>query len=157
VLLQSIPMEDRSPTGARHNKPVGGFGCEKSLNHPVTRTSPVSGETSEKGRRRSERIPASGPAAISHEGGSLAATLRDVSIGGLFLFTDAPFRAGAEIQVVLMLPPKFGLESSQTVCCHGKIVRVEEHAGQYGIAAQIERIEGLPQGWGCIPVIPSNG
>jgi hypothetical protein len=96
-------------------------------------------------RRRMERIPASGPATISHEGGSLAATLRDVSIGGVFLFTDVPFRAGAEIQVVLMLPRELGLESSQMVCCHGKIIRVEEHAGQYGIAAQIERIEGLPQ------------
>jgi hypothetical protein len=44
-----------------------------------------------------------------------------------------------------MLPRELGLEFSQMVCCHGKIVRVEEHDGQYGIAAQIEKIEGMPQ------------
>src|SRR5512146_3143986 len=96
-------------------------------------------------RRRSERIRVSGPAKISHEGGSRAATLRDVSVGGLFLFTDVPFQAGAEIQVALMLPRELGLESSRMVCCHAKIVRVEKHPGQYGIAAEIERIEGLPE------------
>ena len=96
-------------------------------------------------RRRNPRIKASGPATISHEGRTIAATINDVSVGGVFLFTDARFRAGSDIEVVLMLPRELGLEFSQMVCCHGKIVRVEEHDGQYGIAAQIEKIEGMPQ------------
>ncbi|HEU5451673.1 MAG TPA: PilZ domain-containing protein [Terriglobales bacterium] len=96
-------------------------------------------------RRRAERIPASGPATIRCQGNSLDATVRDVSLGGVFLFTDANFHAGAEIQVVLMLPRELGLDATQMICCHGKIVRVEKHEGRYGVAAQIEKMEGLPQ------------
>jgi hypothetical protein len=96
-------------------------------------------------RRRSDRIPARGPATIKQGNQTLAATLRDVSVGGVFLFTDASFRPGTDIQVVLMLPQELGLASSRMVCAHGKIVRVEDHAGTYGIAAQIEKIEGFAQ------------
>lgn len=96
-------------------------------------------------RRRAERIPASGPATIRYQGDAREATVRDVSVGGVFLFTDATFQAGAEIQVVLMLPRELGLDQTQMICCHGTIVRVEQHDGRYGVAAQIEKMEGLPQ------------
>lgn len=95
-------------------------------------------------RRRSARVQASAPAMIRHASGSLAATLRDVSLGGVFLFTDVPFREGSEIQVVLALPRELGLAASEMVCCAGKIVRVERHGTQFGIAAEIAHIEGLP-------------
>lgn len=95
-------------------------------------------------RRRSQRVPASGPAMIRHASGSLAATLRDVSLGGVFLFTDLPFREGSEIQVVLALPRELGLAASKMVSCAGKVVRVERHGTQYGIAAEIAHIEGIP-------------
>ncbi len=94
---------------------------------------------------RRYRVPASGPVTISHEGQFVPATLKDVSLGGAFFFTDAPFRAGAEIQVVLMLPREVGLQNDHMVCCQGKIVRVEEHADRFGIAAEFECVEAVPQ------------
>ena len=96
-------------------------------------------------RRRSDRVPAPGPATIRYQGDARDATVRDVSVGGVFLFTDAQFHAGAEIQVVLMLPQELGLDATRMICCHGKIVRVEQHGSRYGVAAQIEKMEGLPQ------------
>lgn len=95
--------------------------------------------------RRNRRVRASGPATIKHKELTLAATVRDVSLGGVFLFTDARFQPGADIDIVLMLPQEIGLPSSQMVCAHGKIVRVEDRNGEYGLAAEIERIQGMPQ------------
>ncbi len=94
---------------------------------------------------RRYRVPASGPVTVSHDGQYVPATLRDVSLGGVFFFTDAPIRAGAEIRMVLMLPREVGLRDDKMVCCEGKIVRVEEHPGKFGIAAEFERMEGVPQ------------
>ncbi|MBZ5567027.1 MAG: PilZ domain-containing protein [Acidobacteriia bacterium] len=96
-------------------------------------------------RRRHERINVTLPATVSAEGHTLAATTKDVSIGGLFLFTDTPFQAGKDIEIVLMLPKELGLPTSEMVCCHGKVVRVEMSGGRCGIAATIERIADLPQ------------
>lgn len=96
-------------------------------------------------RRRHERIPIAVPATVRAQGHTLAASTRDISIGGLFLFTDAPFQPGAEIEIVLMLPRELGLPSSEMVCCHGTVVRVEVEAGRCGVAATIDRIADLPQ------------
>jgi hypothetical protein len=96
-------------------------------------------------RRRHERIKVTVPATVTVAGQSLAASTKDISIGGLFLFTDAPFEAGKDIEIVLMLPRELGLPASEMVCCHGTVVRVETGAGRCGIAATINRIAGLPQ------------
>ncbi len=96
-------------------------------------------------RRQHPRTPFSVPATIRVEGHTLAASTRDVSLGGLFLFTDAPFKAGSDIEIVLMLPKELGLPSSEMVCCHGTVVRVEIAAGRCGIAARIERFADVPQ------------
>ncbi|MGI9103850.1 MAG: PilZ domain-containing protein [Terriglobales bacterium] len=98
-----------------------------------------------KAQRRHERISHTVPATVKVGEHTLAGTTKDISVGGLFLFTDVPFRAGSDIEVVLMLPKELGLEKSQMVCCHGRIVRVETSAGQCGIAAEIERIANMPQ------------
>ncbi len=102
-------------------------------------------EAKEDSRRRHQRISHTVPATVKVGDHTLAGTTKDISVGGLFLFTDVPFRAGSEIEVVMMLPKELGLEQSQMVCCHGRIVRVETSAGQCGIAAQIEKIANLPQ------------
>jgi len=85
------------------------------------------------------------PATIRTGGHTLAATTRDVSLGGVFIFTDAKLREGADIEVVFMLPKELGLPVSEMVCCHGKIVRSETIEGQHGIAATIERFQAVPQ------------
>ena len=52
---------------------------------------------------------------------------------------------GSEIGIIITLPEEVGLPLSGIVCCHGRVVRSESGNGQYGIAAKIERIEGVPQ------------
>jgi hypothetical protein len=96
-------------------------------------------------KRKYKRHKTTTPATVRAEGHTLAATTRDVSLGGLFIFTDAALREGSEIEVVLMLPKELGLPDSQMVCCHGKIVRSEMVDGQHGVAATIERFQSLPQ------------
>jgi hypothetical protein len=95
--------------------------------------------------RRHKRHEMAAPATIRAGGHTLAATTKDISLGGLFMFTDAALRDGTDIEVVLMLPKELGLSASEMVCCHGKIVRTEIMGGQYGIAATIERFQAVPQ------------
>jgi Tfp pilus assembly protein PilZ len=103
------------------------------------------GETKSGTRRRHERLQVSLPATIKVGNHAVAASTKDISVGGLFVFTDTPFRQGSEIEIVLMLPKELGLPASEMVCCHGKIVRAELSAGRCGIAAEIERFQAFQQ------------
>jgi Tfp pilus assembly protein PilZ len=96
-------------------------------------------------QRRHQRLQVALPATLKVGNHSVAASIRDISVGGLFVFTDTPFREGSEIEIVLMLPKELGLPASEMVCCHGKIVRAELSAGHCGIAAEIERYQAFPQ------------
>jgi hypothetical protein len=96
-------------------------------------------------RRRHQRLSVSLPATIKVDGHTVAASTTNVSAGGLFVYTDTPFREGSDIEIVLVLPAELGLPSSQMVCCHGKIVRSEISAGRCGLAASIERFQPFPQ------------
>ena len=88
--------------------------------------------------RRHERVRTVAPATIRANGHTLAATTRNVSLGGLFIVTDAALREGTDIEVFLMLPKNLGLPASGMLRCHGEIVRIEAIEGQFGIAAKIE-------------------
>jgi hypothetical protein len=95
--------------------------------------------------RRYERHEMAAPATIRAGGHTLAATTKDISLGGVFIVTDAALREGTDIEVVLMLPKELGLSAREMVCCHGKIVRSKIKDGQHGIAAKIERFQAVPQ------------
>jgi len=105
----------------------------------------VEGERMTTTKRQYKRHKTSVPATIRMGQQTLVAITKDVSLGGLFIFTDAKLHEGADIQVVLMLPKELGLPASEMVCCHGKIVRSETIDGQHGIAAAIERFQAVPQ------------
>ncbi|MBZ5628529.1 MAG: PilZ domain-containing protein [Acidobacteriia bacterium] len=90
--------------------------------------------------RRHRRTNMTRPATVSRAGHTLAATLKNVSIGGVLLLTDVPFSTGSELEVVLMLPEELGQQSSESACYHGRVVRVGERSGQFAIAAQIQEI-----------------
>lgn len=96
--------------------------------------------------RRHERIHATSPATVYVGRRGIAATVKNISIGGVFLSTDAPFNVGSQIDIVLMPPKELGLPFGRLVCCHGNIVRVEQSSGEFGIAAQVESIADLPLG-----------
>jgi Tfp pilus assembly protein PilZ len=93
-----------------------------------------------KERRRQPRIRFEAPATVSAGQHSIAASTKDISDHGLFFFTDARFELGSEIDMVVMLPEEVGMPVSGMVCCHGRVVRSDSAAGQYGIAVEIDRV-----------------
>ncbi len=108
--------------------------CNESSNTTV-------GESKCTERRSKERIRFNAPAMVA--AGSIAASTKDITEGGVFFFTDAWFEYGSETDVVLMLPDEVGLPVSGMVCCHGRVVRSDAGGGQYGIAVEIDRLSQL--------------
>jgi hypothetical protein len=99
-------------------------------------------------RRSQNRIPLRLPVAIrSPQSESVNGYTRDLSMSGIFLYTDAQILEGSELEMVLMLPPQFTNGQKQWVCCHASVVRVEngQDDRQIGVAANIHNIATLPE------------
>jgi len=101
-------------------------------------------------KRQARRYPMQMPVTVQVKNGSVheaACQTRDVSESGMFLYTDSDLHEGSEIEIVAMLPPEITQSESAWVCCHARVVRVEQPdgEGQQGIAAVIERYAVLPQ------------
>jgi hypothetical protein len=79
-------------------------------------------------RRRAERFDIG--LRIEFDSGS--GLTRDVSGLGVFFRTDVAFSAGDEISFVMVVP------DAVNVKCRGKIVRVDQKDGMYGVAATID-------------------
>lgn len=72
---------------------------------------------------------------------------RDLSAAGIYLYADANLVAGSKIEIVAMLPAEILPDSRGTwVCCHARVVRVEDdpQSGR-GIAAVIEKFGVTPE------------
>jgi len=69
---------------------------------------------------------------------------RDVSFRGLYFTIEAAVEAGASIEFVLTLPQQITLAGDVNIRCYARVLRVEPHDGQRGVAARIERYEFLP-------------
>jgi hypothetical protein len=74
-----------------------------------------------------------------------SAQTRDVSSNGIFLYTKSRMEEGAEVELVLILPPELTAGQQCWVCCQAKILRVEESGREFGVAAQIQRMDMLPE------------
>ena len=99
-------------------------------------------------RRSQTRIPLRLPVSIrSPQSESVTAYTRDLSMTGIFLYTDAEILEGSDLEMVLMLPPQFTNGEKQWVCCHASVVRVERSPEnpQIGVAANIRDIASLPE------------
>ncbi len=72
------------------------------------------------------------------------AETRDVSANGVFLYTKSKMEKGTDVELVLILPPEMTSGEKCWVCCQATIVRVEEGA-QFGVAAQIRRMDIMPE------------
>jgi hypothetical protein len=71
---------------------------------------------------------------------------RDVSTNGVFLYTTSRMEAGSDVELILILPPELTSGEKCWVCCHARVLRVEQGAGQeFGAAAEIRRIDILPE------------
>ena len=73
------------------------------------------------------------------------AETRDVSANGVFLYTNSKMEKGAEVELVLILPPELTAGEKCWVCCQATIVRVEEDGPEFGVAAHIRRMDILPE------------
>lgn len=97
-------------------------------------------------RRSGTRIPASVPTRVrTRQGEEHSAQTRDVSANGVFLYTKSRMEPGSEVELVLVLPPELTSGEKCWVCCQAKIVRVEEFGHEFGLAAQIQRMDILPE------------
>ena len=52
---------------------------------------------------------------------------------------------GTDVELVLILPPELTSGEKCWVCCQATIVRVEEEGSEFGVAAQIRRMDILPE------------
>ena len=111
------------------------FGVERKMPAPETE------------RRHSKRFPMELPVTVKpQDGAEQKCATRDISAGGVFFFCDLEFVLNSPIQLVMILPPEITGGGKLWVCCHGRVVRVEDSAdGQRGVAVKVERLEFLPE------------
>lgn len=79
------------------------------------------------------------------KGAQVSAQTRDVSASGIFLYTNSKMEQGTEVELVLILPPELTSGEKCWVCCQATVVRVEDHGPEFGVAAQIRRMDILPE------------
>jgi hypothetical protein len=76
----------------------------------------------------------------------LTAQTRDVSTSGVFLYAKAQMVEGSDVELVLILPPELTAGEKCWVCCHARVLRVEQGPGkEFGVAAEIRRMDILPE------------
>jgi hypothetical protein len=76
----------------------------------------------------------------------LTAETRDVSTHGIFLYTESRMAEGSDVELVLILPPELTSGEKCWVCCHARVLRVEQGQGKrFGVAAQIRQMDILPE------------
>jgi hypothetical protein len=97
-------------------------------------------------RRAGTRIATRVPTRVrTAQGADQTAQTRDVSANGVYLYTKSRMEKGAEVELVLILPPELTSGQKCWVCCQATIVRVEEEGKEFGVAAQIRRMDIMPE------------
>ena len=97
-------------------------------------------------RRSGTRIAARVPTRVrTAQGGEIPARTRDVSANGIFLYSSSKMEQGSEVELVLILPPELTSGEKCWVCCQATVVRVEDEGTEFGVAAQIRRMDILPE------------
>lgn len=98
-------------------------------------------------KRTQARLTLSVPAKVKNSDAPQehAAITRDLSTGGIFLYTDQQIAEGSKLEIVLILPAELGLGEKQWACCQASVVRVEDGENKFGVAARIDRLDVLPE------------
>jgi len=99
-------------------------------------------------RRSRQRVVTRLPVRVRSKAANaeLSAETRDVSTNGVFLYTQSRMTEGADVELVLILPPELTSGEKCWVCCHATVLRVEQGAGtDFGVAAAIRRMDILPE------------
>lgn len=104
--------------------------------------------TSKIDRRARGRVVTTLPVRVRSTSGNTEASAqtRDVSTNGVFLYTESRMAEGSDVELVLILPPELTAGERCWVCCHARVLRVEQGPGkEFGIAAEIRRMDILPE------------
>jgi PilZ domain len=104
--------------------------------------------TARNDRRTAPRTVVTLPVRLKKEtkDSELTAETRDISTNGVFLYSDQPIEEGANLELVLLLPPELTAGEKGWVCCQVRVLRVEKTPGQkFGAAAEIRRMHFLPE------------
>jgi c-di-GMP-binding flagellar brake protein YcgR len=99
-------------------------------------------------RRSRQRVVAKLPVRVRGTAAhaELSAQTRDVSTNGVFLYTNSRMMEGSDVELVLILPPELTSGEKCWVCCHARVLRVEQgHGNDFGVAAEIQRMDILPE------------
>jgi hypothetical protein len=97
-------------------------------------------------RRSGSRIPARVDTRVrTPQGAEHPAQTRDISSNGVFLYTGSRMEQGTDVELVLILPPELTSGEKCWVCCQATIIRVEDRGSDFGVAAQIRRMDILPE------------
>ena len=99
-------------------------------------------------RRTIRRVPVRVPVSIkSPQGERVEGYTRDLSMAGVFLYTDAQIHQGSELEMVLILPPELTEGEKRWVCCRASVIRVENKGDDpgFGVAASIQSMQVLPE------------
>jgi hypothetical protein len=99
-------------------------------------------------RRSRQRVVTRLPVRVRSAAGNgeLSAQTRDVSTNGVFLYTEARMAEGSDVELILILPPELTSGEKCWVCCHARVLRVEQGPGKdFGVAAEIRRMDILPE------------
>jgi hypothetical protein len=99
-------------------------------------------------RRSRERVVTTLPVRVraSSANAESSAQTRDVSANGVFLYTESRMVEGSDVELVLILPPELTSGEKCWVCCHARVLRVEQGPGKgFGVAAEIRRMDILPE------------
>ena len=98
-------------------------------------------------KRTQARLTLSVPAKVKNSDApqAHAAITRDLSTGGIFLYTDQHIAEGSKLEIILILPAELGLGEKQWACCQASVVRVEDGENKFGVAARIDRLDVLPE------------
>jgi hypothetical protein len=100
-------------------------------------------------RRIRQRIPVNLPVTIKSKDGQVqeTAATRDLTTGGIFLYTNSRLKEGAELEMVLVLPADLTFGEKRWICCQASVLRVEDNqeGGNFGVAAVINRFEVIPE------------
>jgi hypothetical protein len=99
-------------------------------------------------RRSRSRVVAKLPVRVRSTAANaeLSAQTRDVSTNGVFLYTNSRMMEGSDVELVLILPPELTSGEKCWVCCHARVLRVEQGPGKdFGVADEIQSMDILQE------------
>ena len=72
-----------------------------------------------------------------------AAITRDISMAGVFFYSDFSVPVGTSMQLMMTYPAEITYDQPISALCKGKVVRVERNAraGEFGVAVEIDSFE----------------